>query len=181
MFTVCRLTTVVALLLHSIFGCGLHHACGCDSHAHVGGEIIFAVGEAPSVHADLATNHDCGHCHHHHGSQSHWSDRDQDSSTDQTQANASADSALIASCLCCEPGPWDSTDPGCHSELGCSFVHTNHDAFTFDAPLVAFVVYRQDSKMNYFSSFATQGQHRWGSVIHHDSLSHCASLCTWQI
>ncbi|PHQ35243.1 hypothetical protein CEE69_11640 [Rhodopirellula bahusiensis] len=53
--------------------------------------------------------------------------------------------------------------------------------FIIDATLVAFVTYEHDSTMSLVRSLAARRLHQRSANVATDSLSHCASLCTWII
>lgn len=163
---VCRLTTVAALLLHLIFGCSLHHAAACGHHDHDGCQHTCSAADSPSVHDD----HVCGHDHEH--------DCSGEEETVDSIHNAIE---LAAPCCACESQPCDGNHPGCHGVVECSFVPSRDVVFIIDAPLVAFVTYEHDPMIGFISSLSTRRLQQRSPRVATDSLSHCASLCTWII
>ena len=161
---VCRLTTVAALLLHLIFGCSLHHAAACGSHGHGGCDHARVSTDLPSVQSD----HCCSHDH-------------DCSGEDETVEAYDNVSQLVAPCCACESQPCDGNHPGCHGEVECSFVPSSDVVFIIDAPVVAFVCYEHDPMMSFVSSLAARRLQQRSVNVATDSLSHCASLCTWII
>ncbi|MDV6031450.1 MAG: hypothetical protein F9B45_15400 [Phycisphaera sp. RhM] len=87
----------------------------------------------------------------------------------------------MAPCCACESQPCDGNHPGCHGEVECSFVPSSDVVFIIDAPLVAYVAYEHDPMMSLVRSMAKRGLHQRSTRVATDSLSHCASLCTWII
>ena len=166
MLIVCRFTTVAALLLHLIFGCSLHHATGCERHGHDGFQHT-CTSEPLTVHGD----HD--HDHHH-------SDEGETSEGNAIEVGDS-ESQLASPCCVCESLPCDGDHPGCHGEVECSFVPSSDVVFIIDAPFVAYVTYDLDSMMCLASSMAKRESFQRSARLVTNSLSHCASLCTWII
>ncbi len=166
MSAVCRLATAVVLLLHLIFGCSLRHAAACATHGHDGCEHTCAAVDSPSVQS--------GHCcSHNHGN---------GSSDDGSAAELTKEvGRLIAPCCACESQPCDGNHPGCHGEAECSFVPSSDVVFVIDAPFVVFLTYDHDPMKSYVGSLALRGLHQRSAVGAQDSLSRCASLCTWLI
>lgn len=171
MSVVCRLTTVVALLLHLIFGCSLHHAGACGHHDHDGCQHTCSPADSQSVHQE----HACGHDH------DHVCSGEDKFSEDETVEVSDNVSRLVAPCCVCESQPCDGNHPGCHGVVECSFVPSSDVVFIIDAPLVAYVTYEHDPMMSLVSSMAKRGLHQRSAPVATDSLSHCASLCTWII
>jgi len=175
---VCRSTTVAALLLHLIFGCSLHHAAACGSHEHDGCQHTCqaagspVVADSPSVH-DSSSVPDDHVCDHHHGHQG--------SGEDESGLTSSSESQLVAPCCVCESQPCDGNHPGCHDEVVCSYVPSSDVAFNVDVPFVAFVLYDHDPMMSTVISLASRAKRERSAIDIQDSLSHCASLCTWII
>ncbi len=159
---VCRLTTIAALLLHLIFGCSLHHVAACGSHGHDGCQHTCLTDNLPSVQPD-----DCCGCGH--------------GRSGEAVGPIGKVNQVVAPCCACEPQPCDGNHPGCHGEVECSFVPSSDVVFNIDAPLVAFVSYEHDPMMNFVSSLTTRRLQQRSAIVVSDSLSHCASLCTWII
>ena len=162
-----KLITVAAMLLHSIFGCSLHHACACESHAH---------GEPPQA-AEVAQADSCEHDHDsHHGETSCGHDHDEE--CDDT---ASSQGLISNGCDCCENTPGEHDDSPCCSEVQCSFILANDNDFSLDVGPVLFVLVNDDFsriESTSLSSRADGGRLRSGCD---DSLSRCALHCSWQI
>ncbi len=159
------------MLLHSLFGCSLHHAAGCDSHAHGLCDHACDVDGHPSVQPET----DC--CHDHQG-------HDHGDETDGScggELVTGSESNVAPSCPGCESGPCDGSSPGCHSVSSCSFVPSSDVAFVCDAVFVGFVSYDLDPNMAPVRMIAWQQERQRQFSGVEDSLSRCASLCTWQI
>lgn len=170
---VCRITTIVALLLHSLFGCSLHHAASCDSHAHSLCDHICDADEPPSVQHE-------NDCCHRHGEEEHDHSGGAEGSC-TTELIASSETSIAPACPGCESGPCDGRSPGCHSAGSCSFVPSSDVTFVFDAVFVGFISYDLDPSMVRVRTFAWQQEHERQFSRAEDSLSRCASLCTWLI
>lgn len=167
MLVACRITTLVALLLHSIFGCSLHHAAMCDSQTH--GQTLHSCksGDNPSVQ----DKSDC--CHNHDG-------HDHGNGAGNSDSGAVAGSEIVPVCPGCEPGPCDGNLPGCHSTGACSFVPSSNVVFECDAILVGFIL--QDFVPSMARCRALARWQNYGQQFSYgDSLSRCAFLCTWRI
>lgn len=171
MTTLCRLLTVAAILLHSIFGCGLHGVCACDSHQH---------GESHCV-ADTADSSRCDHddhaCHRH-DTDGHDTDGHEDQRMDP-QGDAS--SWVADGCDHCDQHPFDRDESPCCSAVQCSFIVANDVEFAFDVGPALFVLDDIDRVLS--QSLRWAGQVEDGSVRsrYDDSLSRCALHCSWQI
>ena len=163
---VCRFTTVAALLLHLIFGCSLHHAAACGHHDHDGYRYTCSAADCSSVHDESSCGD--GHEHNHSG----------DEETVEPSDNAGQ---MVAARCACESQPCDGNHPGCHGRFECSFVPSSDVVFIIDIPMVSFLTYEHDPMMNFISSMSTRRLHQRLTSVATDSLSHCASLCTWII
>lgn len=156
--TSCKILTVAAMLLHSIFGCGLDHLCACESHEHV--EI-----------QDIAPATSCGHDH----SVQHRKPVCSDQQLD-------ADLVLTANgCGCCERGPCERGDSPCCSVIQCSFIPTNDVELPLDFAVALFAAPASATffiESRHASTFADSGGVQSGFV---DSLSRCSMHCSWQI
>lgn len=172
MSAVCRLTTVAALLMHLFFGCSLHHAAACGHHDHDGRQHACSAVVATSID-DSATVRDDHVCDH---------DHDHGCSGEQETA-ASIDKVVESTPACCarESQPCDGNHPGCHGVVECSFVPSSDIVFSVDRPLVALLSYQRDPMMNVACSLSTSRLHPRSVRLATNSLSHCASLCTWII
>ncbi len=171
MLVVCRITTIVAMLLHSLFGCSLHHAASCDSHAHGLCDHVCDADGHPSVQHE----NDC--CHEHGG---HDDGVGPDGSC-TGELIASSEASVAPVCPGCESSPCDGNSPGCHSAGSCSFVPCSDVAFVCDAVFVGFISYDLDPSMSRVRTFAWQQERQRQFYGVEDSLSRCASLCTWLI
>ena len=171
MSTVCRFITVAALLLHLIFGCSLHHAAACGHHDHDGCKHACSPTDSQSVDEE----HACGHDH------DHGCARENTSSEEETGGVSHNVSGLVASCCVSHSQPCDGNHPGCHGIVECSFVLSSDIVFIIDAPLIAYVTFEHDPMMSLVSSMAKLASFQRSVRLAKDSLSHCASLCTWVI
>lgn len=165
MLIVCRITTIVAMLLHSMFGCSLHHGHSCNSHA----ASLCDVADHPSVQHE----NDCCHSH----STPDYSGRGQGSCI--SEVIASSEAIFATECPGRDSEPCDGGLPGCHSTGTCSFVPSSDVIFVCDAVLIGFISYDLDSSMARARTFGWQQQCQFSGIK--DSLSRCASLCTWLI
>ncbi len=159
MTSLCRLATVAAMLLHSLLGCSLHHACACDSYMQ---------GEHQRVE-DAGTCDDHGHsCHH-------------DGGCDRDHREAGAGSWVIIGCECCENTPCGHDDSPCCSEVHCSFIASSSVQFSLDIgpELLALSEFKQSlAALPRGERFVYDVRHCFGFD---DSLSRCALHCSWQI
>lgn len=171
MFAVCRITTVVAMLLHSLFGCSLHHAVSCDSHAH---GLCNNAGSAGD-HVTFDAKNDCcdSHFGHDHGCEA------DDSCAGEVGSGSELN--VAHSCLGCQSGPCDGNSPGCHSDASCSFVPASGVVFHCDATSVGSISYDIDLSAVRVRAFAWQYDRQRPFSGAESSLSRCASLCTWRI
>jgi len=162
---VVRLITVVVMLLHSFFGCSLHDAYSCESHS--AGEHACTNDARLAVDAGRG-----GCCSHNDGCRSDAS---------QNEFSAMETARLVASCQGCQSSPCDGSTPGCHSEVGCSFVPAS--AVVIDRSLLffEFVAYEQDSGIARVRAAAWQQGRQKDAKNIQNSLSRCAVLCTWLI
>lgn len=181
--------TAAALLMHSLFGCGIHDACGCPSSLQ--GEKLCHPAESccPAAVQSQAVHQDSCHQDHFHT----------DGMGDQCEADGGAkagdpavshranlpqDSATVAghfhtTVLAHFPTP-ESPRSGCCS-LACSFLQSSDIVFSFDSPMVGFVSNdlvggtlkdRCGAGGLNLETLARRGQ---------DSNDHCILLCTWQL
>ncbi|QDV85326.1 hypothetical protein TBK1r_43050 [Stieleria magnilauensis] len=171
MLAICRITTVVAMLLHSLLGCSLHHAASCDSHAHSVYDDVCDADGHPSVQHD----NDC--CHDHEG---HDHSRGAEGSC-TSEFVAGSETNIAPVCPGCESGPCDGRLPGCHSTGSCSFVPSSDVDFVCDAVFVGYILYDFDPSMARVRTVCWQQERQRQFAGVEDSLSHCASLCTWLI
>lgn len=167
MTTLCRLLTAAAILLHSIFGCGLHRVCACSSHQH--GEVQCAAETADSSQCD----------HNDHACHRHDADGDEDQGMDDQQSGVTG--WVADGCDGCEEHPFDRDDSPCCSAVQCSFIVVNDVEFALDVGPATFVVDDIDRTLS--QSLRSAGQVDGGSVRsrYDDSLSRCALHCSWQI
>jgi hypothetical protein len=159
--------TVAAMLLHSIFGCSLHHACACETHEH---------GE----HQHVAEVEDGGTCDHDHGCHHH------DHACDDEQQKAGDDQITAAAwvsngCDCCEQTPCEHGDSPCCTELQCSFILASDVEFSLDVGPALFVLVNIDP--SWMESLRARNLADVGRLHSgfDDSLSRCALHCSWQI
>jgi hypothetical protein len=154
----CRLITAVALLIHSVLGCGLHHASACGMHAHDSCLTAHEVDHSDADHSD-ADHHDHHACH----------------EGDDHDLTGTPQSEVIAPLCCCHYGPCEESDNSCHSELECSYKPSSGPEFLPDIGPVVFVA---------ATDIDTQGLHRPVPRVALDAFharSLCALHCTWQI
>lgn len=166
--TSCRLITAIALLMHSVLGCGLHHVSACGSHRH----------EAVAEHAHERDGHaDHGHDHHGHDHHSHDHHSCDHGAADQHSEGEAVDSSgYIAPPSCCQFGPCDEGESSCHSELECSYRSSSDLKFLLDSGPVTFITGQQIRAFRLPLCEA-----RDTALGAFGARSHCALLCTWQI
>ena len=168
MLAVCRITTIVAMLLHSIFGCSLHHAAACDSHHHGCHSRVSAEHLSSG-----AAEHDCcsadGIAH---GECCGGADEGEISQGELT---------LSPFCPGCPSGPCDGQSPGCHSIGKCSFVPSSPVVFACDVAVVGFLTVDLDPHVacSRMLAWRSDQRQRFPGVV--DPLTRCASLCVWRI
>jgi len=170
LLAVARFTIVAALLLHLIFGCSLHHAAACErDHGGCHHPGLQAASKA------LDQQHVC-----HHGHQHDCSVDDQAVEDEAGPAVLGSEPTTGLSCDC-HTQPCHGNHPGCHGEVECSFVPSNDLVFVIDCPLIAFVIDEHNPWVNYVDSLTSRGVPERSARVAADSLSHCATLCTWII
>ena len=163
--------TAAALLLHSIFGCGLRHACGFDHHAvsehRTCDEMEFcrSHGEQPCHGEQLGPSDVIDCCDHH---------RADDVESVEVLYPA------VANCGCGHPGPDQEGDVPCCWSLQCSFIGVHGVGFKVDAGRRALLVICDecwlDLSLRNSLVCAVDPSIRPGG-----SCSLCALHCCWQI
>lgn len=171
MNTTCRLITVAVMLLHSIFGYNLHHACACELHTH--GAYQHVAGAEPTESCQHDYDHERRHgespcCHDHEEDGEHG---------DDIRPNASVSNG----CNCCQKAPCERSDAPCCSEVQCSFILGNDIEFSLDAGPFLFVVVDDESALWESSRAKIVGDPGRLSSGVDDSLSRCALHCSWQL
>lgn len=160
MRSVCKIIAITALMLHSTFGCSLHHAGACCTHS-----------------ADTVAHHDHDSCCDHDAAVEPHSD-DKGCGHDCT----SDTSVFLTEPLspCNQDVPCEEHGGSCHSEVGCSFLPSSPCSFSLDLAPVAFdsLASGLALRLNALAPRALAG-----SVIAStsSSLSSCALLCIWKI
>lgn len=151
MTTACKLLTVAAMLLHSIFGCSLHHAGACELHQH------FAEADDVSL------------CHHDHACHDEHQLVD-----DEIGTHASVSD-------CCRKTPCEKGDSPCCSAVQCSFIPASNVEFSLHVGPALFVLVDIDTTfMESLRARRLADVGRYSSGID-DSPSRCALHCSWQI
>lgn len=156
--------TVAAMLLHSILGCSLHHACACEAHEH---------GEQQPVQEVGACGHDHGGHHHDHA----CDDANQAAGDDEIVSEA----WVSIGCDCCEKAPCEGGDSPCCSEVQCSFILTSDVEFSPDfGPALLVLV---DDDPSFIDAIRTRRIFDVGRLHSgvDGSPSRCALHCSWQI
>jgi len=166
-----RLITVVVMLLHSFFGCSLHHAYSCDSHSHLAGGQVCTENHRDVNHQTVDARAGCcrGHDGNGHGEST------------PNQSSMAEVASMAASCPGCESGPCDGSIPGCHSEVGCSFVPASDVVFIRDVVVFEFVAYEHGPSIARVRAAAWQQDLRQHTKNFENSMTRCAALCTWLI
>lgn len=167
MLNACKIMTAAALLLHSIFGCSLHHACACESHAHGKRQLADAWIESTMPdHGDLGPQHDssCCDCHH-------------ETSHDQLGSEAS----LTAGCDCRQDSGRSDGDSPCCSEIQCSFTLASSSECSLDVRLVLLNVVDVDSFLAHSPRAIRPSPSGRLGVGFDCALTLCALHCSWQI
>ena len=162
--TTCNLITVAALLLHSIFGCSLDHACVCESHVH--GEHQHA--------QNAAGTGACEHDHSGHHDETPCDDNQKDEI-------ASPETMITSGCDCCQKGPCDDGDSPCCSEVQCSFITANDVALSLvGGPALLGLADVDRSRLNSrYTRCRAEMDRRCVGLD--NSLARCALHCSWQI
>ncbi|QDT04581.1 hypothetical protein K227x_29730 [Rubripirellula lacrimiformis] len=163
-----RFATLVAMLLHSFFGCSLHHAYGCESH--LDGVCQHDCDAASGTNHGDGSASNC--CH----SENHGIE-----SNDSRGTLDASHTHLVPSCPACQSGPCDGSLPGCHSDLGCSFVPSNDVVFLCDTSVVEFISYELDRSVDQVRAVAWQQDCQQRPPSMDGPLYRCAFLCTWLI
>ncbi|MDV6030764.1 MAG: hypothetical protein F9B45_11840 [Phycisphaera sp. RhM] len=157
-----RLFTVAAMLLHSIFGCTLHHACADAKHVHGADQQI--------EQTESCDGHDC---HGHAGTDRAVIDRLQISMV------ASCDDVFHSAHGRQTPCPLDGTP--CCSVVQCSFIGPSGSTFSVDVAQVIFAAADTDASTARSSRSRLFVDGVRSRVFSDDSLSRCALHCSWQI
>jgi hypothetical protein len=195
LLTACKLITAVALLIHSVFGCGLHHASACGMHEHESHEVCSSEHESHEhglheheshehgLHEHESLEHAChvSHeacCTHEDRGRHHDHGADDKCGHEEAPELVASYANSLAPACCCQHGPCEDNRGGCHSEVGCSFVPPSGPEFSPDAGLVTFVVFR-DVHAQALHSSVLSGVGMTSDAHHAHSL--CALLCSWQI
>lgn len=168
MATFCKFVTVAALLLHSLFGCGLHHATGCDGHQHAS--------QHRTPPADRA-----GSCCHDHDRDEAGFARQQCEAESRPLACGGRVRPSAQPSSCEGDAPAGGDHDGCHSEIECSFLPSPQVVFASTAtPLPALLADANSRGSRYATALRRTGQplERFSC---HGSLARCAFLCTWRI
>ncbi|MBB3205214.1 hypothetical protein FHS27_001014 [Rhodopirellula rubra] len=202
MFVVCRFVCILVVLVHSIFGCSMLHACDCRTHEH-------------TIHGDASADEShCDHDGHHHDSGDGCEERhDQESAPSvpvaltiaspfcDCDAKGSIDGGRVsnegvavrnavhpavahwvAACPGCQSSPCDGNAPGCHSDVGCSFRLPSDQVFEVVVSLVGFLPYSMSGASPQLASRQIRlwNQHL-GQGATSDASARCAALCVWRI
>jgi hypothetical protein len=157
--SVCKIIAIVALMLHSTFGCSLHHAGACCTHS-----------------ADTARNHDSDGCCGHEVAVESQKDHKGCGHDHNNDTSVFLDEPLC----CCDHAPCEERDGGCHSEVECSFLPSSPCSFSLAVAPAAFesVSPGQTLRLNGLTPLAIAEHVMLPTST---SLSRCALLCTWQI
>jgi len=183
--TACKLLTVAAMLLHSIFGCSLHHACACESHPHGQQQHVAAIEDANACnHADhqhFAEVECAGSCKHHDHANHDQNDTCHGDHRHADDAKTTAKSQLGNGCQCCQETPCENGDSPCCSAVQCSFIIASDVEFTLDVGPILFVL--GDDDPSCMESLRARSLVDIGRLLagHNGSLSMCSLHCSWQI
>lgn len=163
LLTACKIMTAAVLLLHSSFGCSVHHASNCGMHRSIAQYSVQIYGHR--VPRDVKHSHGCS-CDH--------------NSLDSVPDDETVVGSAVESCGC-QRTPCDGNHAGCHSEVGCSFLATTDGVPLFDATFIGFVADHHDCEMlrNRLASWTdTRTQSTVGAI---GSGARCALLGVWLI
>ncbi len=162
----CRLLTIAAMLLHSIFGCHLHHACACQSHTHA----EHSAGFAP-VLAAVSCVHGCQH-----HSPASFADP-----VTRLGGSASGDQGNDGSACDGNVPTQHHHESPCCSVVQCSYISTAGLLRNFDfgtGLIVFFDVELSESRSSGKTvALGRLGRHARISA----SLAQCALHCSWQV
>ena len=166
----CRLVTVAAMLLHSIFGCSLHHVCADATHVHGQHQRV--------VQAESCDDHDC------HGHAKIDRDEIDHDKIDRQPILIETWMASFDDGCPQTPCPQSSCPHGetpCCSVVQCSFIVSSGFTFSVDLDQVLFAAADTDASRSGSSRSRLSCGNTRSSVAVDDSLSRCALHCSWQI
>ena len=163
----CKIVTAAALLLHSMFGCSLHHASACCMH----GESNRSV--ASATEQDVCESHS----HHHHDHDAHCHDAVDDCS----EPHRADSGTLVAEECCCEHEPCEGNHGECHSEVECSFVPPSGPEFSIDYRPIGYATLGDLGQRQFLASFSTRNLRHGRLPDIHSAPEMCALFCTWQL
>ena len=196
----CKLSTAMTLLVHSMFGCGLMHAC-CSDHnliqqCPVGSKTscshhkIAPNNQGTRASKLTATKPTATKPSHHRGTaSSHAGCQHGDHQSDQRSAapteikcDALSPEVFMPGQTCCgSPAPCSQQTPGCCSKLHCSFIATSAKESGTELrrlfPAERFAQCQLLCGEPQVSDIANQ--HKIHSSM--DAGSLCAMHCSWQI
>ena len=169
-----RILTAAALLLHSVFGCGLHDVCGCEGTTQDRSRWDSAAEGCELECESLDVHHNDAHLEH---------SQDSDASgccehavpMDFTYETPHRDGC------CCQQTPHPDRSAATNCSIACSFVQSTGVIFNFDARFVEFVGQNDRLSHGQLVEASAYGPRYWGAMRGGDSTFLCASLCTWQL
>ncbi len=169
MNTLCKFLTVAAILLHSIFGCGLHRVCACESHEH---------GESHCL-TDISVSGPCDH-------QEHGCHHEDDAVADVVERAMELpprDSAVLVGdgCGCGGQGPFEHRDEPCCSDVQCSFIAANDAAYAIEIGPPLFVLQNVDRSLSMSPGLRGRADEDRVRARFDGSADRCAVHCSWQI
>ena len=175
----CRILTAVALLLHSILGCGMHAACGCSEVSHsavsqTDHTSTVAVGccEMDETHPDVHRNHD---------DSKHFRHEKNRGESGNELSTVSNDGTLKGKCGCCQRVPDQDHHPSDRCGLACNFVPSSDVVLHFDAPLIEYLGPSDLALRGRIVERSIFGPGHGNAFCAGGPISFCASHCTWRL
>lgn len=169
-----RILTAAALLLHSIFGCGVHDVCGCQPNWQ-GRSALDSSHQCCDPHVERPDVH-----HNHDHSELIHDGETMDDCGHFVQTDHEVGS-LHALCGCCQRSPHHDHSPLSSCDISCSFVQSSSVVVAADPPLVEYLMPQDIVVLGQRVEAVAFGPRYWISVRGGDSMSHCAALCSWRL
>jgi hypothetical protein len=180
----CRLIAVACLLLHSLFGCALHHACAA-------GESKYQASTHPlSSHCHVPQQVRQAEAHGHCSPQPHACDeqearwgQEHDPSSSRSQPCreiADGEGLLRSGCSGCENLPCDGNE-SCHHSTACHYVSSGSTVTESPSVNVLWTELLIDRYEVRFESMRRDRQcaNRNPASLFSGPPARCAALCTW--
>ena len=169
----CRLLTICALLVHSIFGCGSHQACTCAGHDHVAASAQLS---QTSEHAGHQ------HAHHHRHGAANRSHHDHAHGGTQVADHDESVTHFVAGCACCESASGDGEPPHCPRDAVARGASPDVRSVDTDQPSLPLVrLFDRPLSSQDFLNARLVAARCHGDLTASGTASRCALLCVWRI